>query len=140
MPQYHYYGGTGFLRRVAGVADPDPIPKLSELTGSPKTAGAFLGEIAVAPGGSKNQFGDEEPGAPWPECEGRDLDRSDAAFERLALLTRKGYKLAFVWPDRSDKEPGIVNDDELKLTEDAKKSIKKFTLGKFPGGIPPEPA
>jgi hypothetical protein len=130
--QYHYYGATSILRFLGGVDDPNPIPDFSD----PRSKQAFIGEIGTAPGGSKNQFGDEEPGAPWPECNGADTTRRSAAFERLKVLARHGYKLAFVWPDRSDKEPGIVNDDELKLSSDIKESIKQFTRGRFKNGVP----
>lgn len=141
MPQFHYYAGTSLARRTFGVGDPDPIPKLSELAGDSRTRNAFIGEFSAAPGGDKNQFGDEEPGAVWPECRDDsgnqlDQDRARASFERLAVLARKGYKLAFVWPDRSDKERGVVNSDELKLSDDAKKAIKLFTRGRFPNGVP----
>jgi hypothetical protein len=131
VPQFHYYGGTGLARRLAGVADPNPIPAAASLT-----ADTFVGELGTAPGGDKNQFGDVEPGEPWPECNGADKTRRKAAFERLKLLARKGYKIAFVWPDRSDKEPPVANDDALKLSNDATNSIKDFTTGKFPNGVP----
>lgn len=136
VPQFHYYGGTGFARSLVDVDDPDPIPKFSDLASDPRPNGAIIGEFATAPGGDKNQFGDEEPGSPWPECQGRDKTRRRAAFERLTVLARKGYKLAFVWPDRSDKEAGVVIDDELKLTNEAQESIKEFTRGRFPNGVP----
>lgn len=132
LPQFHYYAGTGLPRRTAGVADPDPIPVFGDAT----VGQAFVGEFGTAPGGQKNQFGDEEPGAPWPECGGADTTRRAATFERLKVLARKGYRLAFVWPDRGDKEPGIANDDELKLSADVRESIKQFTRGRFKGGVP----
>jgi hypothetical protein len=130
--QYHYYGATSVGRFLGGVNDPKPIPDFTD----PSSKQAFIGELGTAPGGDKNQFGDEEPGSPWDECNGRDTTRLAASFERLAVLARKGYKLAFVWPDRSDKEPGVVNDDELKLSSDVQASIKRFTTGRFKNGVP----
>jgi hypothetical protein len=132
LPQYHYYGRTGLPFIAVGTDDPNPIPLFTD----PSSKQSFIGEIGTAPGGQKDQMGDEEPGSPWPECNGADASRRSAAFERLKVLARKGYKLAFVWPDRNDKEPGIVNDDELKLSNDAKESIKQFTRGRFKNGIP----
>src|SRR5262249_53268235 len=71
MPQYHYYGRTGLAQQLVGVNDPDPVPSFRDANT------AFVGELAVAPGGAKNQFGDEEPGEPWPkaDCGGRDTTR-----------------------------------------------------------------
>jgi hypothetical protein len=132
VAQYHYYGATSVARFLVGLDDPDPIPLFTE----PSSSQAFIGEIGTAPGGERNQFGDEEPGSSWPECKGADTTRRSAAFERLKVLARKGYKLAFVWPDRSDKEPGVVNDDELKLSSDVSESIKQFTRGRFKNGVP----
>jgi hypothetical protein len=136
LPQFHYYGATSFVRRAVGLGDPRKIPNFSGLAADVRTRGAFVGELAVAPGGDVNEVGDVDAGAPWPECRGRDGTRSHAAFERLTLLARKGYELAFVWPDRSDKESGIVIEDALKLTPEAQESIRLFTHGRFPGGVP----
>jgi len=129
LPQFHYYGATALVRRLVGVGDPAPIPRAEDLARDPRTRGAFVGEIGAAPGGARNAFGDVEPGALWPECHGRDASRAGAAFERLSVLASKGYDLAFVWPDLSDKEPGVVNDDDLKLSADARASIRRFTMG-----------
>jgi len=124
LPQFHYYGATSLVRRIVGVGDPNPLPPASDA----RLRGAFVGEVGVAPGGEKNAFGDVEPGALWRECGGRDAKREDTAFERLTMLAAKGYELAFVWPDRSDKEPGVAGDDELKLSSAARASIRRFTM------------
>lgn len=134
MPQFHYYAldaaGTGLL----GIDDPDPIPTFSQLAQSPRTVNAFVGEFSADKSGT--DLLSNGPGRPWPECNQRDLTVLDASFERLKVLARKGYKLAFVWPDRSDNTPETKDNDEIKLTDDARSSIKRFTRGRFPGGIP----
>lgn len=120
LRQFHYYGKT-----VLGDDDHE-IPPYSV------TQGAFVGEIAPTDG----------HGRPWPELHGSDRDRRQAAFERLKALARKGYKLTLIWPDLgwSGPPPGSDFDTELrdpiKLSDDAKESIKKFTLGRFKNGVP----
>jgi hypothetical protein len=133
-PQFHYYGQP--LTSYVTSADPNPIPPY---------AGAFVGEIGAGPGGllptgwpggAKNEAGFPEPGGPWSECQGSDKDRVNTCYARLAVLARKGYKLAFVWPDRDSAELGVATKDELKLSNDAQTSIRRFTTGTFPNGIP----
>jgi hypothetical protein len=60
----------------------------------------------------------------------------EAAFERLKILARKGYEIAFVWPDRSDRETAITECDEIRLSSEARSAIKKFTCGRFTDGVP----
>jgi len=133
MPQFHYYGSVGILQKAAGVADPSTIPTSAELAKNPRTANAFVGEISATKEGTK--FFDKGQGRRWPECQDRDITVQDAAFERLKVLARKGYKLAFVWPDREDGTKENDRDD-LKLTPTAIASVQKFTLGRFPNGVP----
>jgi len=131
-PQFHLYGAGG-ARSIVNLDDPDPIPGF----GNAKVKGAFIGEFGAAPGGgSVDVMGFKEPGDPWPECDGADNDRKLTCFARLKVLARKGYQFAFVWPDRNAGEPGVVAEDELKLTADAQASIKKFTTGLFVNGVP----
>jgi hypothetical protein len=120
LPQFHYYGRTGALQILGGINDPNPIPPCPD-------GKTFIGEFGAAPGGQVNRFGDTEPGDLWPELQGRDTRREDAVFERLKLLESKGYKLAFAWPDVSDKDPDVFGHDALKLSSVAMTSIKRFT-------------
>jgi hypothetical protein len=128
LPQFHYYASTGVGSRVFNTDDRDPIPVFSQ------TPNAFVGEFSADKSGTN--ILDSGPGRPWPECNGRDVTVLDASFERLKVLARKGYKLAFVWPNRSDNSPETTNNDEIKLTDEARSSIKRFTCGRFPGGVP----
>jgi hypothetical protein len=132
-PQFHYYANTVLHARIFGVDDPDPIPTFAELAKDPRTANAFVGEFSADQEGAG--FFDKGQGRRWPECQGRDNTVKDAAFERLKILARKGYRLAFVWPNRPDGTRENDRDD-LKLTPDAIDSVKKFTLGRFPNGVP----
>jgi len=120
LPQFHYYGSTGFQ-----AYDPDPIPDYASLSGAAKDA--FVGELGAGP---------KDPGKLWPECKGRDALTANASYIRLRLLAYKGYKLAFVWPDTATKS---WDDDPLKLTPEARASIRMFTKGLFPGGVPDTP-
>jgi len=119
LPQFHYYGDTRPL-----TDDPNPIPTFASLSGSARNA--FVGEISPCP---------EDPGYLWPECKAKQDDiPSDAAYVRLRLLAFKGYKLVFIWPDI--KDPG---NDGLKLSANARMSIRSFTKDKFPNGVPDTP-
>lgn len=133
LPQFHYYAAVGLLQRIGGVADPSTIPTFAELGKNPRTANAFVGEISATKEGTK--FFDKGQGRRWPECNDRDTNVADAAFERLKVLARKGYKLAFVWPDRDDGTKENDRDD-LKLTPTAVASVQRFTRGRFPNGVP----
>lgn len=129
-PQFHYYPKTSSV--VTGVVmrtDPRSLPSYESLAKNPKTKDAFVGEFD--PGLSHD--------SPWVDCRGADGSVRTRAFERLKVLARKGYKLAFVWPDvegelRADHP--VLRDDALKLTHDAMESIKQFTTGSFPNGVP----
>lgn len=133
LPQFHYYANRTILGRASGVEDPDPLPSFDDLAKDQRTANAFIGEFSADKEGSG--FFDKGQGRAWPECQGRDQTVADAAFERLKIIARKGYKLAFVWPDRPDGTRENDRDD-LKLTAGAVASVAKFTLGRFPNGIP----
>lgn len=133
MPQFHYYGNTGFFARRLGIDDPAQLPTFEELSKNKRTANAFIGEFSADKEG--HGFFDKGQGRRWPECKDRDNNVKDAAFERLKVLARKGYKLAFVWPDRVDGTRENDRDD-LKLTPDAIASVQRFTLGRFPNGVP----
>ena len=136
MPQFHYYGRVSRIAGLVGANDPREIPTLASLANNEKTKDAFVGEFSTEPGGDRDRFDDEDPGEPWLECGGKDRERANSPFERLKVLARKGYKLAFLWPDRNDKEGGIGLQDELKLSAVAQTSVKRFTKGRFPNGIP----
>jgi len=120
-PQFHYYAKLAPPSISAFFSgDPNPIPTFAELARDSRTKGAFVGEIACA------------VDVPWPELNKADNSVRTAAFERLKLLARKGYELVFVWPDGG----GDDAKDELKLSSDAIESVKQFTRGKFPNGVP----
>ncbi|WP_394827636.1 hypothetical protein [Pendulispora albinea] len=78
MPQFHYYGATPGLRGslganakwLAGISD-SSLEDLNALESDPRTRNAFIGELATAPGGRRNRFGDKEDGEPWIDCGGR---------------------------------------------------------------------
>jgi len=52
----------------------------------------------------------------------------------LKVLARKRYPLVFIWPDGGPK--GADQTDALKLRPDTILSIKDFTRGLFPNGVP----
>jgi hypothetical protein len=111
-PQFHYYA-----KRWLWLGDPRPIPDHAE------TGGAFVGEIDAGLGFGK----------PWPELDGVDLDPDRRVVARLSLLERKGYKLALLWPEKEWACPADQArwDDDLadplKLTDEAKAGIRRFT-------------
>ncbi|HEX7815910.1 hypothetical protein [Dyella sp.] len=117
LPQYHYYALTPYVPNIGGAyrSDPMAIPEFDPA--KPR----FIGEIAAGVDRS------------WPECNGADSSVADAAFERLKVLAKKNYKLAFLWPDMHDS----ASNDDLKFSRGAQESIKRFTTGLFPNGIPP---
>ena len=104
IPQFHYY---------AKFFDNNPIPQA--------TGNNFIGEIAVSTNELYFASVRSDQAAPWPELKGS--DSSDAVFQRLSLLAKKGYKLVFLWPD----EKGA--NDKLKLSAAAQQSLRKFTTG-----------
>ncbi len=116
MRQFHYYGLTAGWRGLIREQDPNPIPPFAD------TQGAFVGEFDPSPTLHSNL---------WPECNGNDATPVNAAFERLKVLARKGYKYAFVWPDLND-DP----EDSFKLSKEAQLSIQRFTSATFPNGVP----
>ena len=122
MPQFHYYSlQVPLIAQVAIPGDPASIPPFASLTGPAQ--GAFVGEFHSA------------VDRPWQDCGGADNSLRTATFERLKVLARKGYKLAFVWPDGGD-EAKVNSEDALKLSPDSIESIKQFTRGLFPNGVP----
>ena len=50
------------------------------------------------------------------------------------MLARKRYPLVFFWPDGGPE--GADETDALKLQADTMLSIKDFTRGLFPNGVP----
>jgi hypothetical protein len=140
LPQFHYYGKTGLLRGVLDTRDDNPIPTHADLKARFGVNQVICGEFSCAGSGDivVQLLNPGEQGAAWPEANGADQTDRAAAFERLAVLARKGYDLAFVWPDRPDDRV-VSATDVLKLTNDAKESIKQFTRGRFPNGVPRAP-
>jgi len=122
-PQFHYYAKkVPAIGKLQLPGDPDTIPEFADLAGDPRTKGAFIGEFH------------SDPNALWPELGGKDSTLRTASFERLKLLARKGYPLVFIWPDGGP--PGADATDALKLEADTILSIKDFTRGLFPNGVP----
>jgi hypothetical protein len=122
-PQFHYYAmKVPDKAKIQLPGDPDTIPDFASLAGDPRTKDAFIGEFH------------SDMNRPWPECGGRDNTLRTTAFERLKVLAQKGYPLVFVWPDGGP--PGADNTDALKLMPDTIESIKQFTRGRFPNGVP----
>lgn len=121
-PQFHYYA-----KQFLWFADPGTIPEHAE------TAGAFIGEIDAG----------IDHGKPWPELNGVDRDPERRIFERLLLLERKGYKLTLIWPELGWSAPNETDPlrwqerlaDPLKITEQTKQGIKRFTQRS--GALPP---
>jgi hypothetical protein len=121
-PQFHYYPN------LAGLVDSD-VPEFID------TPGAFVGEfgsiLRSEPKEPATDVANKDQGGNWPELNGADAKPEDAIFERLKALARKGYSLSMVWPDRKEDVA-----DVLKLTPVKQESLKKFTKGRFPGGVP----
>lgn len=114
-PQFHYYS-----KYIAGDDDRTfPVH-----TGSPD---AFVGEIDATP----KVFGDT-----WSDClqlapyNQRDEYAKDCVFERLAVLARKGYSLALLWPFANDPAT------DPHLNQEGQDGLKRFTTGLYPNGIP----
>ena len=123
-PQFHYYAmKVPAIATIQIPGDPDKIPDFADLDRDARTKGAFVGEFHTA------------VNRPWPECGGTDNSLRTVAFERLKVLARKGYPLAFVWPD-GGVEKEVDAQDALKLMPDTIASIKQFTRGLFPNGVP----
>lgn len=125
LPQFHYYPKFNrFLPNLGPLrSDPVTLPDKDELAKSTRTKGAFIGEFAT----------DFVHDAPWDECNGADATPAGRTFERLKVIAKKGYKLAFLWPDLPDQP----KDDALRLSAETKASLKRFTTGLFPNGVPP---
>ena len=122
-PQFHYYALTvPTIAKLTVPGDPPTIPSFADLSSDARTKGAFVGEIHSA------------TNRPWPNCDGHDNTLRTAAFERLKVLARKGYELALLWPDGGPD--GGDDRDALKLSPDTIASIKQFTRGLFPNGVP----
>jgi hypothetical protein len=67
----------------------------------------------------------------WPEL--TDSAKAQTVYQRLRLLSEKGYDQVLVWPDLKDP-PG----DQLKLSDEQQASLRRFATGYFPGGKPPK--
>jgi hypothetical protein len=122
-PQFHYYAAkVPDIAKIQMPGDPDTIPDFAVLDSDPRTKGVFIGEFH------------SDMNRPWPECGGRDNTLRTTAFERLKVLARKSYPLVFIWPDGGPA--GADDIDALKLMPDTIESIKQFTRGLFPNGVP----
>jgi hypothetical protein len=87
--------------------DPSPIPEYANALKRIKDAqrkvrpnlaargknvdDVFVGEFGATLDGSHGSF--------WPELTPKDKTADEIVFQRLGLLSKKGYKLAMVWPD-----------------------------------------
>jgi len=115
------------LGKLQIPGDPDAIPDFADLAKDVRTKNAFIGEF--------HSFANPKVlKGRWPECGRRDATLRCASFERLKLLARKRYPLVFIWPDGGPK--GADQTDALKLRPDTILSIKDFTRGLFPNGVP----
>ncbi|MGH8079196.1 MAG: hypothetical protein ACREP7_01395, partial [Lysobacter sp.] len=125
LPQFHYYPKWNrYLPNLGPLrSDPTTLPERDELSKLARTKNAFIGEFAT----------DFSHDSPWKECKGADTTAEGRTFERLKLIAQKGYKLAFLWPDLPDQD----KDDALRLSPATQASLKRFTTGLFPNGIPP---
>jgi hypothetical protein len=118
-PQFHYYALTvPFVAKISIPGDPPSIPLFADLSADSRTKNAFVGEFH------------SDPNRLWPDCAGTDNSLRTAAFQRLSVLEKKGYKLAFIWPDGGPPDADKV--DGLKISPDTILSIKQFTRGQAP--------
>lgn len=117
-PQFHYYG-----KYVLG----DDTRSFPNHTGAPD---AFVGEIDSSPTGHGALWSDCQKGITGPK---RDDDPANCVFERLAVVARKGYGLALLWPNQS------AMTDQPHFTKAGLEGLKRFTTGLYPNGIPAAP-
>jgi hypothetical protein len=142
-PQFHYYGwpwldaapaapGSSLWHKAKNLVL-DSVPEHAS------TGGAFIGEI-----------GSGEYGRPWSELPDEvQSDHRTCVFERLKLLAKKGYELAFLWEDGHWVDPcadvpdaskgGCLEssaEDNFLFTSAAVQGLVDFTGGLFPGGVP----
>jgi hypothetical protein len=109
LRQFHYYAKT----TVAD--DPTIIPNHA-------TTNAFLGEFSPEFNGNLFDRIESDPGASWPELNGRDRPAQHTVTRRLQLLADKGYTLAMVWPNIGG---GAAN--RIKLDPVAQGSLERYT-------------
>jgi hypothetical protein len=109
LRQFHYYAKT----TVAD--DPDRIPNHA-------TTNAFVGEFSPEFNGNLFDRIREDPGASWPELDGRDRPAQHTVTRRLKLLADKGYPLAMVWPNIGGGET-----NRIKLDPVAQGSLERYT-------------
>ena len=126
IPQFHYYAENHWYKPQyndpAGIDGKklfDPV----KITGIPE-----FGDRRVKPilGEFDSDFNPH--GEPWPDLHGK----KDSTYERLALLSQEGCDLSLIWPDLSDKLTIVVKGDVIKLREETRKMIRRYTKGTLP--------
>jgi hypothetical protein len=110
ISQFHYYPHP--LN-----SDPKPIPDYNDTTSVPsKFNNSFIGE-----------FGAGTQGSQWKGLDGRDgPGAKERVLERLLFLERKGYKLAFVWPDLEFSGKITSTTPDPKLSKAAEDGIIEY--------------
>lgn len=115
LPQFHYYADPLWHRAASEVSkyesDPGGIAGKGLFRGSPKP---FLGEFASGHNGN---------GGPWP-----DPGTRESTPARLELLANEGCDLALIWGD----VPAADDKDPIRLQDDTRRAIVKYTGGKLP--------
>jgi hypothetical protein len=108
--QFHYYPNPI-------NDDPEPIPEYNDTTSVPdKFNNAFIGE-----------FGAGTQGNQWKGLDGRDgPGPRERVRERLLFLERKGYKLAFIWPDLEFRGKITIATPDPKLSAEAQAGIMDY--------------
>jgi hypothetical protein len=152
IAQYHYYprtatvplpgagpllGGPSILTTTLTFNDdPSPIPEYADALQKIRNAqrkvrptmaargknvdDVFVGEFGATLDGAHGDF--------WPELRPKDKTADEIVFQRLGLLSKKGYKLAAVWPDLPAGDDTI----DKKLDPTKIQSLVRFSGGKFP--------
>jgi hypothetical protein len=147
IAQFHYYPFTATVRVPVGILtvltksltlndDPAPIPEYNAALNQIRDAqrkirpnlekrgkkvdDVFVGEFGATMDGSHGDF--------WPELKGADKKAGEIVFQRLGLLSNKGYKLAAVWPDLPAGDDAI----DKKLDPVKIQSLCRFSGGRFP--------
>lgn len=109
LRQFHYYAKTTL------ADDPARIPNHA-------TTNAFVGEFSPEFNGNLFDRIRSDPGASWPELDGRDRPALKTVTRRLQLLADKGYTLAMVWPNLRGNEA-----NRIKLDPVAQGSLERYT-------------
>lgn len=109
LRQFHYYAKTDV------ADDPKIIPDHA-------TTNAFVGEFSPEFNGNLFDRIRSDPGASWPELEGRDRPAQHTVTRRLKTLADKGYTLSMVWPNT-----GGGAENRIKLDAVARGSLERYT-------------